>query len=123
MQLYKNQSTATAVISPSALVLFFFFLLLRSGGLSALCSGCRFDKCVLACTGISAACRNLHSDVKGSTQLPVSTENYEVSLWAAGPRERPGSGADQRVLTVAREEDAGEAGVWCLDCAQEVLLC
>lgn len=46
---------------------------------------------MLACAGISAGRRSLHSDVKGSTQrLPVSMVNYEISLWAAEPRETLG---------------------------------
>lgn len=50
--------------------------------------GCRGDECVLACAGISAGRRSLHSDVKGSTQrLAVSMVNDEISLWAAEPRE------------------------------------
>lgn len=64
---------------------------------AAVCSahGHRGDECVLACAGISAGCRSLHSDEKGSTQrLPVSMVNYEISLWAAEPGERLGFWAD-----------------------------
>lgn len=51
--------------------------------------GYRGDECVLACAGISAGRRSLHSDVKGSTQRqPVFMVNYEISLRAAEPRER-----------------------------------
>ena len=88
----------TAVISPQ--------LRLSLGMVFAECSahGYRGDECVLACAGISAGRRSLHSDEKGSTQrLPVSMVNYEISLWAAEPRERLGSELmwDQLVLCQA----------------------
>lgn len=77
----------TAVISPQLWLALSMVAAVRSA------HGCRGDEFVLACTGISAGRRSLHSDVKGSIRpQPVFTVNYEISLWAAGPRETQGSG-------------------------------
>lgn len=76
----------TAVISPQ--------LWLSLSVVAAVCSahGCRGDECVLACADISAGCRSLHTDVKGSIQQPpVFMVNREISLWAAEPRQTLGS--------------------------------
>lgn len=111
-QLYK--------INPQRLLL----SLLSSGFLSvvvAVCSAHGYwgDECVLACAGISAGRTSLHSDEKGSTQRPlVSMVNYEISLWAAEPWERLGSGLmwDQlewcQIVTLCRIAASNAAGTF-----------